>query len=383
MQRPLRIAMVAGEMSGDLLGAGFIKELKQHVPRIEFMGIGGPQMIQQGFNSCVDMSRLSVMGIGAVLWRYAELWRLRSKLIKEWLANPPDVFIGIDAPAFNLGLETRLKAHGIKTVHMVSPKIWAWRQKRVFTVKKAVDLMLTLFPFEEAFYRQYEVPVKFIGHPLADLIAMKHHLHDAKKEAQYNPEDKIITVLPGSRACELKYLAPLFLDVMKAITQHIPEALFIVPTATPALEQLFNYHLKKKNYNLNITIATGQARQAMSVADVILTKAGTATLEAMLLKRPMVVAFKWGALTHAIINPQIKVSYMALPNLLVNRPLVPEFFQKQAQVNEIAKAVINLLNNYHSEALTSEFSAIHSTLRQNSNQKAVMAVLNLLEGPSV
>ncbi|MCC5792269.1 MAG: lipid-A-disaccharide synthase [Legionellaceae bacterium] len=375
----VRIAMIAGEMSGDLLGAGVIRELKKHLINVEFTGVGGPQMVAEGFHSLVPMSQLSVMGISDVLRRYPQLYLIRQRLLKEWQANPPDLFIGIDYPDFNLSVEARLKPRNIKTVHLVSPKVWAWRPKRVYAIKKAVDLVLTLFPFEASFYRQHDVPAQFIGHPLADLIPMQPDDAGLRKKYHYQADDCVVAVLPGSRAGELKYMGPLFLDVMHRIALETPKVHFIVPIACPALYAGFTKQLQARHRHLNMRILLGHAREAMSVSNVVLTKSGTATLEAMLLKRPMVVAFKWGVLTHSIIAPQVKVPYIALPNLLANQPLVPEFIQKKARVESIARAVLELLASGSQKELIEEFTAIHHRLRQNANEKAALSILEILE----
>lgn len=376
--RPLRIAIVAGEMSGDLLGAGLIRELKKHLNHVEFVGIGGPQMVQEGFKSLIDMERLSVMGIMDVLKRYPELYKIRQRLYHEWTSNPPDVFIGVDYSSFNLSLALRLKKRGIKTVQFVSPKIWAWRQKRVFHIKKAVDLILTLFPFEESFYQQYKVPVQFVGHPLADLIELNHDTAQKKQLFSYNPKDKVVAVLPGSRAGELKYMAPLFLEAMEEISKQEPLINFIVPIANPHLNTIFKQYLKAKSYTFKLQITNGEAREAMAAADIVLVKSGTATLEAMLLKRPMVVAFKWGTLTHAIIAPQLKIPYISLPNLLANQKLVPEFVQENAQAQAIARSVLHFFQLPNHDLLRQKFADIHQTLKKNANQTAALAILDIL-----
>ncbi|MCW8387667.1 lipid-A-disaccharide synthase [Fluoribacter dumoffii] len=376
---PTRIAIVAGEASGDLLGAGLIRELKKHLPLIEWMGIGGPEMIREGFNSLINIQRLSVMGISDTLLHYPKLFQIRKMLYKEWKKNPPDVFIGIDYPYFNLSLELRLKKLGIKTVHLVSPKIWAWRQKRVFYIKEAVDLMLTLFPFEENLYKKYDVPVRYIGHPLADQIELNIEAEPIRKQLGFLPQDKIISVLPGSRASEIKYMGPLFIDVMHELNKHMPELQFVVPTANANLKALFSEQIQKKGYNLKLKILDGQSREALIAADFALVKSGTATLEAMLLKRPMVVAFKWSALNHAIIAPQLKIPYISLPNILANQQLIPEFIQSEALVQPIAHKILQLFQSADSEALKTQFASIHRHLRQNANQQAALAISQLLE----
>lgn len=371
--------MIAGEMSGDLLGAELIRELKKHQPHIEFEGIGGTQMLNEGFSSIVDMERMSVMGIVDVLKRYIELYKIRQRLVDQWVMNPPDVFIGIDYADFNLGLACRLKQHGIKTVQYVSPKVWAWRQKRVVYIKKAVDLVLTLFPFEESFYQQYDVPAQFVGHPLADIIDLEIDSNQKKMELGFKTEDRLIAVLPGSRAGEIKYLGPLFLDVMQEISIHQPEIQFIVPLANANLRDLFQEQAMKKKYTLKLHITTQNARDAMAAADAVLVKSGTSTLEAMLLKRPMVVAFKWGALTHALIAPRLKIRFISLPNLLANRNLVPEYIQKRAKAKPIAQQMMQLLQSPNHEHLMQQFSDIHQSLRKNANEKAALTILKLLD----
>ncbi|KTD43185.1 lipid-A-disaccharide synthase [Legionella parisiensis] len=378
-QSPIRVAIVAGEASGDLLGAGLMRELKKLLPNIEWTGIGGPEMIREGFNSMIDMQRLSVMGISDTLLHYPKLFQIRKTLHKEWQDNPPDVFIGVDYPYFNLSLELRLKKLGIKTVHLVSPKIWAWRQKRVFYIKEAVDLILTLFPFEEALYQKYAVPVHYIGHPLADQIDLHIDAEPIKKQLGFSSQDKIISVLPGSRTSEIKYMGPLFLDVMHELSIKIPELQFVVPTANSNLKALFFQQMQSKGYDLKLKILDGQSREAMIASDFALVKSGTATLEAMLLKRPMVVAFKWSALNHAIIAPQVKIPFISLPNILANEELIPEFIQSKALAKPIAQKVLQLFDAQNTETLKNQFASIHQGLRQNANEKAALAIYKLLK----
>ncbi|HAT6363942.1 TPA: lipid-A-disaccharide synthase [Legionella pneumophila] len=378
MKRLIRIAMIAGELSGDLLGAGVIRELKQHLTNVEFIGVGGPQMLKEGFHSLIDISELSVMGISDVLRRYPQLYLIRERLLREWTINRPDVFIGIDYPDFNLSVEARLKKQNIKTVHLVSPKVWAWRQKRVHLIKKAVDLVLTLFPFEEAFYQQHGVSAQFIGHPLADLIEINPSHSTLRKKYNYQSDDIVMAALPGSRAGEIKYMGPLFLKVMQKIAVERSHVHFIVPIACQELYPVFFRQFQTEYDHLKIQIIHGNAREAMAISDVVLTKSGTATLEAMLLKRPMVVAYKWSKLTHAIIAPQVKVPYIALPNLLANQKLIPEFVQEKADVDSIADSVLNLLDSSNHSELIKQFTDIHHTLRQNANEKAALSILRIL-----
>lgn len=376
-ERVLNIAIIAGEPSGDLLGAGLIKALKERHPNIEFIGIGGSQMIAQGFKSIIPMESISVMGITAVLKHYLKLWLLQKKLIRSFLKNPPDIFIGIDAPDFNLTIEKKLKEAGIKTVHYVSPKVWAWRQNRVYKIKKSVDLMLTLFPFEKDFYKYHGVNSKFIGHPLADSIALQNDTLKYKKELGYQQDDKLIAVLPGSRQCELKYMGPLFIEVMHRLSIQYPNIKFIVPLPNESLKNTFQKQVTVKNYLLNLRVIVGQSQKVIAASDIVLVKAGTSTLETMLLKKPMVVAFKCSALTAFILKKMVKVKFAALPNLLANKELVKEFIQNDASVDSIVNE-INLLLNKKNDSLKSEFDDIHKSLRKNASKTAAVSILHLL-----
>ncbi|QRN04959.1 lipid-A-disaccharide synthase [Legionella sp. MW5194] len=380
-ERPIKIAIVAGEPSGDLLGAGLIAALNEGLGNVTFVGIGGAQMQSQGFHSFFPMDYLSVMGITDVLKRYLPLLFLRKRLIRELTMNPPDVFIGIDYAGFNLVVEKKLKKQGIKTIHYVSPKLWAWRQKRVYKVKEAVDLILTLFPFEKTFYQRYGVPVSFVGHPLADMIDPQVDKKRLREQAGYADSDTLVTLLPGSRLGELRYLGPLYLDVMKQLSLKRPDLIFIVPLATSKAMALFEAQWRASGYlHLNIKLQQGGAREAMALANAVLVKSGTGILEAMLLKCNMVVAYKWSALSHLIIAPQLKINYIALPNLLANEALVPEFIQKQAKPEAISQCLLELLAKGDAPARVMEkFERLHQQLKQDANSKAAMAVIKLLQ----
>lgn len=378
-QKPLRIAIIAGEASGDFLGAGLISTLQKLHPNIEFFGIGGPLMRALGFNAIYPMEKIAVMGISDVLLHITRLKWIHHRITRYLLQYGADLFIGIDAPDFNLSIETTLRQKGIKTAHYVSPKIWAWRPERVHKIKKAVDLLLTIFPFETAFYAPHAVPVKFVGHPLADLIDASINIDASKAFWGYTAEQPIMAVLPGSRQGELKHMGPLFLDVMNEIQLKRPEILFMVPLNNENLKRTFEKQMKKKNYSLNLRLVTQQSRAVMSAADVVLVKSGTSTLEAALLKKPMVVSFKMSALTYKVVRPQVKVSYTSLPNLLANRVLVPEFIQKMATPAKMANEMLNLMDNSEEKQfLKKEFTAIHHALRQNANQQAAEALLQLI-----
>ncbi|MEZ5506220.1 MAG: lipid-A-disaccharide synthase [Gammaproteobacteria bacterium] len=373
------IGIVAGEMSGDLLGAGLIQAIRQRYPHARFVGIGGPAMIQAGCESLFPMERLSVMGIVEVLGRLRELLHIRKTLRDHFIAHPPAVFIGIDSPDFTLPLELKLKKAGIKTVHYVSPSVWAWRQKRVFKIREGVDLMLTLLPFEAAFYEKYQVPVKFVGHPFATSIDPDIDFERAKRYWGFSPQDKVVAVMPGSRGGELKFMGPLFLETMRQLTALEPGVKFIVAMANEARRKQLEQQLSQLDTPLPLQIVDGHAREVMAGSDVVLATSGTVTLEAMLLKRPMVVAFRWSPLTHAIISRLVKSRFISLPNLLADAELVPEFIQDDAQPAKIARAVHELLHDQKNRVhLQQEFSRLHDVLNRNASREAASAILALI-----
>lgn len=375
----LIIGIVAGEMSGDLLGAGLIQAIRQRHPQARFVGIGGPAMMRAGCESLFPMDRLSVMGIVEVLGRLRELLHIRKTLREHFIAHPPAVFIGIDSPDFTLPLEHSLKKHGIKTVHYVSPSVWAWRQKRVFKIREGVDLMLTLLPFEAAFYQQHQVPVKFVGHPFATSIDQNMDFSEARARWGFGPADKVVAVMPGSRGGELKFMGPLFLDTMRILSAMEPSVKFIVAMANDARRKQFEQQLQQLNVVLPLQIIDGQAREVMAGSDVVLATSGTVTLEAMLLKRPMVVAFRWSPLTHAIISRLVKTRFISLPNLLAGRELVPEFLQAQAQPEALAQALATWLGDAQKrQQVQQEFDRLHTQLNRNASQEAADAILALI-----
>lgn len=380
----LTIGIVAGELSGDQLGAGLIHAIKSRYPQATFVGIGGPAMIAAGCDSLFPMDRLSVMGVVEVLGRLRELLRIRKTLREHFLANPPDVFIGIDSPDFTLPLEYKLKKAGIKTVHYVSPSVWAWRQKRVFKIREGVDLMLTLLPFEAAFYEQYQVPVKFVGHPFATVIDQQMDFGRAKRYWGFQPGDKVVAVLPGSRGGELKFMGPIFLETMRQLYIMEPSCKFIVPCANAARRKQLEQQLAQFDMQLPLQLVDGHAREVMAGSDAVLVTSGTATLEAMLLKRPMVVAFRWGAITHAIISRMVKTKFISLPNLLAGKELVPEFLQDEARPEKLARTLFDLLRNADNrERLQREFNELHTLLNRNASEEAAKAILALATSSAV
>lgn len=397
--RVLKIGMVAGEMSGDILASGLISSIKKRYPNAQFEGIGGPLMLAEGFKSWVPMERLSVMGLVEVLGRIFELIGIRRKLKKHFIDNPPDLFIGIDAPDFTIGLESQLKRAGIPTVHYVSPSVWAWRQKRIFKIGRAINLMLTLFPFEAKFYQNHHIPVSFVGHPLADLIPMESDQTEARKAlglvglASDSGEDEVktaevnkgnlVAILPGSRSGEIHYLGSVFLQTARWLLERDPHIRFVVPIVNADRRAQFEALMEEEARGktpLPLTLIEGQSRQVMAASDAILLASGTATLEAMLLKRPMVVAYRMSAITFFIMQRLMKAPYISLPNLLANKELVPELIQAQASPPNLGKLLLERLKDTQKAKETQDaFTEIHQLLKQNASEKAAEAVLKLIE----
>lgn len=384
--RPVRIGMVAGELSGDILGSGLMRSLKKRYPNARFEGIGGPRMIELGFDTHVPMERLSVMGLVEVLGRIFELIGIRRRLRRYFIQNPPDVFIGIDAPDFTLGLEEQLRRQGIATVHYVSPSVWAWRQKRVFKIARAVDLMLTLFPFEARFYKDHKVPVAFVGHPLADDIPLLVEKVAAREALGVNVQSvdgitpKVVALLPGSRSGEIHYLGEAFIQTARLLHAQRPDVHFLLPYVNEQRKAQIEEIINRVGPDLPITLISERSRDVMAASDAILLASGTATLEAMLIKRPMVVAYRMAALTYFIMKRLMKAPYIALPNLLANKALVPELIQTQAAPENLCREVLSKLNNdAEQQALQQAYIDIHQSLRQNASERAASAVSELLE----
>jgi lipid-A-disaccharide synthase len=377
MNDRLRIGILAGESSGDILGAGLMQSLRQLRPDIEFEGIGGPLMQAQGLQSRHPMERLSVMGLIEPLKRLPELLGIRKDIIEHFSQHPPAVFIGIDSPDFNLTIEQRLKEKGIRTVHYVSPSVWAWRQKRIAKIAKSVDLLLSLFPFEAEFYQKHKVPVCFVGHPLADLIALESDTRRAREQLGLNPDAKVLALLPGSRQGEVARMGPVFLETAELLTKQLPELHFLVPCANQARKHQLEAMLGTAHKNLYLL--DGQSRIVMEAADAVILASGTATLEAMLFKKPMLVCYKMASLSYAIISRMLKVPFFSLPNLLAGKLLVEELVQQQVNPHAIAAKTIALLQQDSAhQALLSEYRQIHQNLRQGADARAAQAVLALI-----
>lgn len=369
----LRIALVAGEASGDILGAGLMRALKARHPAVEFIGVGGPLMQAEGLTPYFPMERLSVMGLVEVLGRLRELLARRKKLVADLIAAKPDVFIGIDAPDFNLNIELKLRQAGIKTVHYVSPSVWAWRQKRVLKIREGCDLMLTLFPFEARFYEEKGVPVRFVGHTLADAIPLEADRAAARAELGL-PDGPLVALMPGSRGGEVGRLGALFLDTAQRLRALRPGVRFVMPCASPQRRAQLEALLAGRD--LPLTLLDGQSHLALAACDAVLIASGTATLEALLYKRPMVVAYRLAPLTFWILKRMVKSPYISLPNLLAQRLLVPELLQDDATVEALAQTLSPLIEG--GEEQTRGFDEIHRTLRLDASNQAADAVLNLI-----
>jgi lipid-A-disaccharide synthase len=374
MTELMRVALVAGEASGDILGAGLMQALKAQHPQIEFIGIGGPLMQAQGLNSYFPMERLSVMGLVEVLGRLPELLARRKRLIQTLIAEKPVVFIGIDAPDFNLTLELKLRQAAIKTVHYVSPSVWAWRKKRVLKIREACDLMLTLFPFEAQFYDAHQVPVRFVGHPLADTIPVLADRAGAREALDLPQDSAVVALLPGSRGGEVARLGSLFLDAAVRLRTLRPGIRFVLPCASPERRAQLEQMLVGRD--LPLTLLNGRSHEALAACDAVLIASGTATLEALLYKRPMVVAYKVAPMTYRILKRLVSSDYISLPNLLAERLLVPEMIQDAATAEVLAQLLAPLLDG--GEVQTEGFDVIHRALRRDASVQAAQAVLKLV-----
>lgn len=374
-------AIVVGEHSGDTLGAGLMTALLQKYPKATFIGIGGPKMEALGFNSLFTMEELAVMGIVEVLGRLKRLLYVRKSLVEYFTSNIPDVFIGIDAPDFNLTLEEKLKNQGIKTVQYVSPSVWAWREKRIFKIARATNMVLSLLPFEKAFYDKHQVPCTFVGHTLAEQIPMVSNKADARASLGLSQEGRILALMPGSRSGELNKLVEPFLLTAKKLQQEDKTLRFIVPMITEQKAELFKKLHQEIAPDLPVEIHVGQTQRVMAASDCLLMASGTVALEAALVKRPMVIAYKVNILTYCIAKVMVKLKWVSLPNLLANKELVPELLQNDVTVDNIYPLVKTRLYENQSQ-LTDEFIAIHQQLQQNADQSAANAVVALMHANS-
>jgi lipid-A-disaccharide synthase len=378
------VGIVAGEASGDLLGGHLIRALKKYRPDLEFVGIAGPKMISEGAKTLFPMERLSVRGYVEVIRHLPGLLKIRKQVLQHFVENPPDLFIGIDAPDFNFNLEQKLKHKGIRTIHYASPSIWAWRKGRMGKIKRAVSHMLALFPFEPALYEQAGVPVTYVGHPLADILPMEPNREDARKQLKLTPHNLIIAMLPGSRQSEVQQLADLFVKTAKLIQQEKPDVQFLVPLITRETHAIFERAIyanqsAQDTVALPIQIIFGHAHLAMEAADAVIVASGTATLEAALLKRPMVITYRMPALSWLILKRMSYLPYFGLPNILAGRFIVPELLQHDATPEKLTEAILKLVNDKDlMHEINVEFIRIHENLRQNTEEKAAKAILAYL-----
>ena len=376
--RPLRIAIVAGEVSGDILAAGLMRELRVRHPDAQFIGIAGPRMQEIGVETLFEMEELSVMGLVEVLGRLPRLLQVRRELIRALTLNPPDLFIGVDAPDFNIGVELKLKRQGIKTVHYVSPSVWAWRHSRIHKIKAATDLVLAFLPFEKAFYDAHQAPCRFVGHTLADAVPLVNDKAEPCLRLGLDPLKPYLALLPGSRQAEVAMLAPLFLQACQLLRREYPELEFVVPLVNARRRAQFVTILQAVAPELPIHLFDGQARDVMAAGDAILLASGTATLEAMLVKRPMVVGYKVNALTYWLAERLVKIRTFALPNLLAAKMLVPELIQEACTPEAICREVSRLLGQ-DNQPLLAEFTRLHQLIRCDADKQAATAVLQLLD----
>ncbi len=378
MDRPLRIGIVAGELSGDTLGEGLMISIKKQYPDAVFVGIGGPKMIAQGCESLFDMEELAVMGLVEVLGRLPRLLKVKASLVRYFTQTPPDVFVGIDAPDFNLRLEKSLKDHGIKTVHYVSPSVWAWRQKRIYKIAAATDLVLAFLPFEKAFYDKFNVPCEFIGHTLADSIPLENDKQPARLALGIeNSDKKWLAVLPGSRGSELKMLAEPFISACKILKQQHPDLGFVVALVNDKRREQFEQTWKQIAPELDFILVNDTAKTVITACDMAMLASGTVALECMLLKRPMVVGYRVNPITAYIAKKLVKTDYVSLPNILADKELVKELLLEDCTPKNLADE-INYLMGEKGQNMVQEFASLHHTIRKGADDQAANAVINLI-----
>ena len=378
----MRIAIVAGEASGDQLAAGLVQALVAAGAKPQVEGIFGPEVSALGFRPVHPMERLSVMGLFEAFGRYLELLPLRGRLARGWADSRPDVFIGVDAPDFNLSLELALRRAGVRTVHYCSPSVWAWRRYRIRKIARAVDHMLTLFPFEADFYREHRVPVTYVGHPLADSIALHTDRAACRRELGLALGGELVALLPGSRISELNHLAEPMVDTAAWLAARRPGLRFVVPLVNQLTRARFQRALDRLQARLPLTLVDGRSRTAMGAADVVLLASGTASLEALLLRRPMVITYRTTEATYRIMRAMFQVPYVGLPNLLAGRALVPELLQSEAVPDRLGPAVLVMLDDPALRAdLELSFERIHRQLRRDASRRAAEAVMEVVGSP--
>ncbi|CAH0540971.1 lipid-A-disaccharide synthase [Vibrio marisflavi] len=377
MNKPITIGIVVGELSGDTLGEGLIQAIRQQHPDAEFVGIGGPKMMALGCKSLFNMEELAVMGLVEVLGRLPRLLKVKKQLVEYFTDNPPDVFVGIDAPDFNLRLERSLKDSGIKTVHYVSPSVWAWRQKRIFSIEAATNLVLAFLPFEKAFYDKFNVPCEFIGHTLADKIPLHTDKQQARELLGLEQDKTWLAVLPGSRGSELKMLCEPFIEACKTIHTHSPDVGFVVALVNSKRREQFETVWRELAPELDFQLVDDTAHNVIAAADVVMLASGTVALECMLLKRPMVVGYRVNSITAFLAKRLVKTKYVSLPNILSDQELVKEYLLEECTPENLSGEVLRLLDS-DNQAVIDKFTEMHHWIRKGADQQAANAVLNLI-----
>lgn len=380
--RAPRIALVAGEVSGDALGGGLIRALAARYPDATFEGVAGPEMEAAGCRPLGSVDELALFGLGEVVGEIPRLLRLRRRLYQHWTRERPDVFVGIDAPAFNTGLERRLRAAGIRTMHYVCPTAWAWREGRVKSLREAVDLMLAIFPFEEAFFARHRVPVRYVGHRLADELPLHPDPDSARTALGLPRARRWLGLLPGSRVSEVQRLGPAFIDTALWLRQRLPGTALVAPMASARVAELFRAQLAERAPGLEVHLIDGRSREVMRAADALLVASGTATLEATLAKTPMVVAYAVSPLTYRLVRHLrlLKAPYVSMPNLIAGRALVPEFLQAAVRPEILGPWVYRLLTSPAARAAQVDtFADLHDRLRCGADEAAASAVADVME----
>ncbi|HEU4530891.1 MAG TPA: lipid-A-disaccharide synthase [Steroidobacteraceae bacterium] len=382
MSAPVRLALVAGEHSGDQLGAGLIRELRARLPGAEFFGVAGPRMTAAGCAPWASSERLAVMGLFEVVRHLPDLMKLRGEITRRFIEARPDVFVGVDAPEFNLGLARRLREAGIRTVQYVSPQVWAWRSGRVRGIARSVDSVLCLLPFEVDFYRNAGVHAEFVGHPLADQIPLSPDRASARTRLGLT-ERPTVAVLPGSRMGEVSRLGEVFAQTIAWLNERRPDLQFVAPMASRPVREKFELALQRHAAAIPVRLADGDAQTALAAADAVIVASGTATLETLLSKRPMVVAYRLGALTAWLVRTfnLMKAPYFSQPNLLAGRLVVREFFQEAVTPEALGSEIVRLLDDAAGRAeIERLFTEIHHRMRQGASERAAQAVMSLLPG---
>ena len=375
-----RFGIVAGEKSGDILGASLISALRNYFPNAEFIGVGGSEMVALGCESLCPIDRLSVMGFVEPLRRLPELLTLKRKLRRRFLAERIDAFIGIDSPVFNLSLAKALKNKGIKTIHFVSPTVWAYRENRVFNIKKSIDLMLTLFPFEKDIYKKHKIKAECVGHPLADQLSLKDRSCNYRTQLGIPNDQTVVALLPGSRVDEVNRLAPIFFETALEALQKYPKLKFLVPFSN------LETHLRLKSYMANLSIVAGEqftlindSHAALDASDFAFITSGTATLEALFLRKPMVICYKLAPISYLIGSRLIKVPYIGLPNILANEKIVPEYIQKEVTTTALLGELDEFMSGVKSfTELLIKYEEIHEDLRGGASEKAASEIFRLV-----